>query len=79
MKRLNDTEALTTRPMDSGLTKTTRVEKIGEAYVVRESTYNHGTGECHENTRIEGVPPRMTGPADQGLRGAMDYLKGKSR
>jgi hypothetical protein len=72
--RLNDTAGLASRPLEGTLEHSRTVEKVGQAYLVTERTWNSKTGDCKVVKSIEGEPPRVTGPNDAGLRGAMDYL-----
>jgi hypothetical protein len=74
-QRLNDTVALTTRPLEGNECRTISTEKVGMGYVVTETYSNSSTGEYRCKKSLTGVPPRITGPDnDGGLKGAMTYL-----
>lgn len=81
-RRLNDTSALTARPMEGCLEKTRSVRKIDNGYLVRESTYNSMTGECRSRESyskkpagIGGESPSLVGnEGEASLRDTMQYL-----
>jgi hypothetical protein len=85
-RRLNDTRAIAAAPLGSEQNVSISVEKCGEGFLVRESTYGPGcdykSHQRYYETAPKIVPPRVSrsGPqrdaaGSRGLSDTMDYLK----
>lgn len=78
MARLNDTRALTDRPMASGESQSISVEKIQNGFIVCESSCNPHTGEYKSTRHFTPAPPTVAQKSDQmsesSLQDTMDYL-----
>ena len=66
MRRLNDTEALVERPFQAGEEHTISTRKIANGYLVRQSSYNPNTGECHSAETFTKNPPKIKAPSLDG-------------
>lgn len=76
--RLNDTAALTSRPMEAGMSHSVSARKIDNGFIVSESTCNPKTGEYrsteHFSEKAPLAPQRMDRGSESSLRDAMDLL-----
>lgn len=89
MARLNDTRAIAESPSSGEIEHSIRSRKVGEGYVVSNSTYNSSTGEHKCNEEYYSSPPRIIpgrvarsgaqkdAAGSRGLSDTMDYMKGK--
>lgn len=61
MARLNDTAAVTARPLEADESHTINVRKLegGGGFMVRRSTYNSKTGHCKESEEVSEEPPTI--------------------
>lgn len=88
-RRLNDTRALTDRPLEPDSEHSVRTRKVGEGYVVCTSSFNPSTGEYRSDEQYYAQPPRIVPPrvtrsspqsdgaGSRGLADTMSYLKEK--
>ena len=61
-RRLNDTAALTQRPLEMGVEHTVSTRKVGDGYVTRTSSYNEATGKCTSTEQLSKTPPKIIPP-----------------
>lgn len=62
VRRLNDTDGLTSRPFQAGQEHTVRTEKIDNGYLVKRSTYNPETGSYTCSTEFSKSVPNISPP-----------------
>lgn len=78
MARLNDTKALTKRPMEPGMSQSISVRKIQNGFLVCESSCNPTTGEYrsteHFSPDPSGLPQKSDKASESSLQDTMDYL-----
>lgn len=71
-KRLNDTEALRSRPFDAGEDHSVSVRKIDNGYMVRHSSCNPNTGEYKSSEVFSAKPPRIIPARMDGRQGGTE-------
>lgn len=57
--RLDDTEALTSRPFDSGESHSVSVRQVGDQYLTCTTRYNPRTGMCETSEQISRTAPKI--------------------
>ena len=68
--RLNDTVAITAKPLDANESHSICTRKIDNGYITRTSYYNEGTGESRSAEKFTKTAPKITPPRADGRQGA---------
>lgn len=71
-RRISDTEALTSRPVDGNVRHEICTTKISNGYLIERSQMNSATGEYSCTRTFSATPPKIVAPRVEGLKDGME-------